>query len=74
MNAPLLPEVLALRTGMHQPSLPLATPGVQRYVWQHRYGEMLIEVVGDEVFVNGSRVQRHEAEPGAAAPRANTSA
>jgi hypothetical protein len=30
-----------------------------RYVWHSRYGDMLIEVRGDEAFVNGQRVQRH---------------
>jgi hypothetical protein len=42
-----------------QPPLPLASDGVLRWVWQSRFGEMLIEVVGDEVLVNGQRVNRH---------------
>lgn len=42
-----------------QPSLPLASDGVQRWVWHSRFGAMLIEVAGDEVFVNGQRVEPH---------------
>jgi len=32
---------------------------VQRHVWDSRYGSIVIEVVGDEVFVNGDRVELH---------------
>jgi hypothetical protein len=39
-----------------QPSLELATEGVQRYVWQSAFGPMLIEVRDDAAFVNGKRV------------------
>lgn len=42
-----------------QPSLPLASDGIQRWVWQGRFGAMLIEVSGGEVFVNGQRVEPH---------------
>lgn len=55
MNAPMFQEVL-LRINSPGDELPLATAGVLRYVWKSRYGEILIEVVGNEVFVNGSRV------------------
>lgn len=57
MNTPVLQEVL-LRIDDSGDELPKATAGVLRYVWESRYGEILIEVVGDEVFVNGSRVER----------------
>lgn len=43
-----------------QPSLALAAEGVQRWVWQGRYGPMLIEVVGQQVLVNGQPVQPHQ--------------
>lgn len=62
MNAPLFPEVL-LRISERGDDLPLATAGVLRYVWESRYGEILIEVVGDEIFVNGSRVERTRSTP-----------
>ncbi len=42
-----------------QPSLPLASEGVQRWVWQGRFGAMLIEVVEGVVYVNGQRVEPH---------------
>lgn len=58
MTAPLQPEVLRLRENSPQTQLPLATEGVLRYVWEGRFGEMLIEVIGDEAFVNGERVER----------------
>lgn len=40
--------------------LPLATQGVRRLVWEGRYGSILIEVIGDEVFVNSGRVEPAE--------------
>lgn len=58
MNAPLMPEVLLGRSDDTQASLELATAGVLRYVWDSRYGRMLIEVVGDRIFVNGQPVER----------------
>lgn len=59
-----LPEVLLRRDGDAQDVLPLASDGVLRYVWHSRFGPMLIEVAGDEILVNGSRV-----EPAPPAPR-----
>lgn len=58
MNAPLLPEILRRAEPSPQAELPLAAEGVQRYVWQSRWGEMLIEVQGDNVFVDGKLVER----------------
>ena len=57
MNAPLLPQIL-LRPAGDEPELPLSTEGVQCYVWQSRFGEMLIEVHDGAVYVNGSRVEQ----------------
>lgn len=57
MSTPLREEVLKLREPTPQASLPLAVEGVQRYVWEHRYGSMLIEVIGDEVRVDGQVVR-----------------
>jgi hypothetical protein len=59
VNAPLLPEVLLRTAAEPQTALPLVTEGVLRYVWDGRYGSMLIEVIGDKVFVNGQRVEPH---------------
>jgi hypothetical protein len=63
MNAPLRPQVLLRPDAPPQQDLALATAGVLRYVWQHRFGAMLIEVDGEQVFVNGQRVL-----PAASAP------
>lgn len=69
MNAPLLPEVLMGPQPADQPSLPLVTEGVQRYVWQSAFGPMLIEVRDGAAFVNGQRVMSmvelrdHDREP-----------
>ena len=57
MNAPLLPERLLRIDESNQASLPLATQGVLRYVWESRFGEILIEVAGDRTFVNGQVVE-----------------
>lgn len=62
MNTNLLspaPEVIIGQVDNAQPPLPLASDGVLRWVWHSRFGEMLIEVIGDEVFVNGQPVHRH---------------
>jgi hypothetical protein len=56
MNAPLLPEVLLGVDDFQEPQLPLATEGVQRYVWESRFGAMLIEVRQGNAYVNGQRV------------------
>ena len=56
MNAPLLPEVLVQREPGPQLPLVLSTEGTLRYVWGSRWGEMLVEVVDGQVFVNGDKV------------------
>jgi hypothetical protein len=56
----LFTEKLLRREPGDQAPLPLAAEGVQRYVWQSRFGEILIEVMGDTAFVNGQRVEPME--------------
>lgn len=68
MNAPLAPEVLLLRGDAKQTALPLATPGIQRWVWEGRYGRMLIEVAGGDIYVNSQRVEPHTLAASPAAP------
>jgi hypothetical protein len=67
MNASVWPERLLRRQASAEPELELATDGVQRWVWESRYGTMLIEVRGGEVFVNRERVVPAELAPGAVA-------
>ncbi len=58
MDAPLLPEIHLVSGTRHAQSvLPLDSERVLRYVWQHRYGEMLIEVKGSQAFVEGKLVE-----------------
>jgi hypothetical protein len=57
MNAPIHREILALRGDTVQTELPLAAEGVLRYVWEHRWGSMLIEVKEGRVLVNGGLVE-----------------
>ena len=59
MTAPLSPEVLLHRENQLQADLPLCTEGVARWVWEGRYGAMLIEVVDGVILVNGKRVEPH---------------
>ena len=60
MNAPLMSEVLLPNVEEErQARLPLASEGVLRYVWESRFGSILIEVRGKDVFVNGQRVEAH---------------
>lgn len=58
---PLRPDVVLAPSEHFEPSLPLVSDGVQRWVWHSRYGAMLIEVVGDDIFVNSQRVEPHAA-------------
>jgi len=57
MNTTVFPEVRPNATDDPQPRLPLATEDVLRYVWEGKFGSMLIEVVGDKIFVNGKPVE-----------------
>jgi hypothetical protein len=57
MNAPAFLELRPAPPDDGQRALPLATQGIQRYVWDSRFGSILIEVVGDQTFVNGVRVE-----------------
>jgi hypothetical protein len=61
VNAPLLPEVLTRRDATPQTELQLAAEGVLRYVWEGRFGSMLIEVREGRVYVNGSLVESTDA-------------
>jgi len=56
MNAP-LPEIHLRSSSTPQEDLPLATNGVLRYVWESRWGSMLIEIVAGVVYLNGDRVE-----------------
>jgi hypothetical protein len=57
MNAPLRPDVFIRPEPSPQLDLPLTADGAQRHVWESRFGTMLIEVRGGEIFVNGSLVE-----------------
>jgi hypothetical protein len=57
MNAPLLPEVLLGLKRDPQIHLELATEGVLRYLWESRWGPVLIEVKDGRAFVNGQTVE-----------------
>jgi len=72
MNTP-TPEFHVGFNAPDEPPLPLATDGVLRYVWHGKFGDMLVEVVDAQVFVNGRMVEpfhiaRPEAAPTALVP------
>jgi hypothetical protein len=73
MNAPLRPEVFIRPEPSPQLDLPLAADGVQRHVWESRFGTMLIEVHGREIFVNGSLVEPADGQAVPAGSTAGTS-
>jgi hypothetical protein len=50
-------DVVVGQTDETQPSLPLASDGMRRWVWHSKFGAILIEVVGADVFINGQRVE-----------------
>ena len=56
MNA-LFSEVHVGHTRSDQVELPLAAEGVLRYVWDGRFGSMLIEVKEGRAYVNGQAVE-----------------
>jgi len=60
VDAPLLPEVLARREASPQADLPLSTEGVLRYVWEGKFGPMLIGVRQGRAYVNGQAVESEE--------------
>lgn len=51
------PDVVLASDEQLEPSLPLGSDGVRRWAWHSRHGAMLIEVIGDDAFVNGQRVE-----------------
>jgi hypothetical protein len=57
MNIPLLPEVLLGQDTFAEPEMPLATEGVQRYVWHSRFEAMLLEIKDGVAYVNGQAVE-----------------
>jgi hypothetical protein len=57
MNAPLRPDVFIRPETSPQLDLPLASHGVQRHVWESRFGTMVIEVRDGQIFVNGRLVE-----------------
>lgn len=57
MNAPTFSEVLLRRDHADgTPELNLATEGVLHYVWESSFGPILIEVIGDAIYVNREKV------------------
>lgn len=55
-DASFRPDVMLSPDEQVAPSLPLGSDGVQRWVWRSRFGEVLIEVAGEQVLVNGQPV------------------
>jgi len=51
MDAMSPPSLQLRHRGARQGALSLTSEAVLRYAWQSPYGSFLIEVVGDEVFV-----------------------
>ena len=56
----LFSEVHVGQTRSDQVELPLAAEGVLRYVWDSRFGTMLIEVKEGRAHVNGQAVESAE--------------
>ena len=62
MNA-LFSEVHVGQIRSDQVELPLAAEGVLRYVWDSRFGSMLIEVKEGRAYVNGQAVESADPDP-----------
>ena len=63
-----MPEALAGRGASPQADLRPTSGGSLRYVWQSRFGFILIEVKEDRAYVNGHLVEPAQAEDGNIAP------
>jgi hypothetical protein len=59
----LLSEVHVGHAPSDQVELPLAAEGVLRYVWESRFGPMLIEVREGVAYVNGQAVHSADLSP-----------
>jgi hypothetical protein len=70
VNAPLLPEILTRRGDSPQADLPLASEAVLRYVWESKFGSMLIEVKEGRAYVNGQAVVTAAGQDGVLKPGA----
>lgn len=57
MTVPLLQEVFAWRGDNPQVELPLAAKAVLRYLWESKFGPMLIEVKDGQALVNRQVVE-----------------
>lgn len=57
MNAPVSPEIFARLYPNPQLDLTLGAEGVLRYVWESRFGPILIEVRDGKSYVNGQLVE-----------------
>ena len=53
---PCTPKSSSGRQRDDEPALPLASEGIERYVWNGTFGPILIEVHDGAAFVNGERV------------------
>ena len=62
MNGPVAPEALASRDVRLQTDPPLAVDGALHYLWESRFGTMLIEVRAGRTYVNAQPVEPTEAE------------
>lgn len=59
LKGPFMPE-LRVRNDVECRLAPaLVSEGALRHVWDSLYGTIVIEVNGEEVFVNGQRVEPH---------------
>jgi hypothetical protein len=59
MNTARAAEALRSLPADLQPNQPTGPEGLGRWIWESRFGSMLIEVVGEAVFVNGQLVEPH---------------
>jgi hypothetical protein len=63
MNAP-VPSELLLRRDRGIPDQPTGSTADQRYVWEGKFGPILIEVRGGSTYVNGALVEPVVEDPG----------
>jgi hypothetical protein len=59
MNALVAPQILRRGDDDHRGDVPVpaTSDDTARWVWHGRYGAIVIEVIGDSVYVDGDRVE-----------------
>jgi hypothetical protein len=61
MNAPVIHDVLLRKASAHdEQPLEAAQGGYRQVIWESCFGQIVVEIIGDSIFVNGDPVEPAE--------------